>query len=181
MITKLSGRIADFIRNNNDQAASKEVLMFSIGIVLNTLLVTVTVLGVGAITGRLGVAATILASYVILRFFSGGVHLPTSTLCNSISIIIFLTLVHLPIDYWNVGLILNAAAVLITAIYAPTEDMMHLSRVGPKYALHFKFISLAIACSNVLIQSPSISLAFFAQSITLLPPAYKAVSLLERR
>jgi len=179
MITRLSSQIADFIRNNNDQAASKEVLMFSIGIVLNTLLVTLTVLGVSAITGHFIDAAIILFSYVVLRFVSGGMHLSTSTLCNAFSIGLFLILVHLPVSYWYEGMIMNCIAAVIVLFNAPTQDMMQLNWFGPKYTIHFKIIALMIVLINFWIQSPTVAIAFLTQALTLLKPAYKFAELLK--
>jgi accessory gene regulator B len=181
MIAKLSTNIAKFIRDHNDQAASTEVLMFSLVIVLNALLVTITVLGVSALTGRLGSAAIFLASYVTLRFFSGGMHLPTSRWCNTISIGVFLVLLHLPAAYWNAGLILNVISLLLIVFYAPTKDIMHLNLLGPKYTIHFKLMSIFIVGINFWLQSPILSLAFIAQAVSLTPVAYRGVSLLERR
>ncbi|MCI3926323.1 accessory gene regulator B family protein [Paenibacillus sp. TRM 82003] len=181
MITKLSSNIADFIRENHEQSASKDVLMFSIGIVLNSLLVILTVVGISALTGRFGAAVVFLIAYVGLRFVSGGVHLPTSTLCNAFSISIFLVLLHLPIAYWNVGFALQGAAALLILLLAPTKDIMSLNRFGPKFTIHFKVVSFLVVCSNFWMQSPVVAAAFLLQAITLLPWSYRAVSLLERR
>lgn len=176
MITRLSTHIANFIRKNNAQAASMDVLMFSLEVVLNALVVTITVLIAGAVTGDFGKAAILLASYVTLRFFSGGMHLPTSKLCNVISIGMFLCLLYLPITYWNVGLILNSIALVFVVFYAPTKDIMHLNLLGPKYTMHFKVVSVLMVLTNFWLQMPVLALAFFAQSLSLTPAAYKAVN-----
>jgi len=181
LITKLATRIAVFIRNNNAQAASMDVLMFSLEVVLNALLVTITVLIVGLASGRFLDALMLLVAFVTLRFFSGGMHLPTSKLCNLISISIFLVLLFLPIPYWNVGFILNLLAFFLVIGYAPTKDIMHLNLLGPKYTMHFKIASILIVVSNFWLQSPELALAFFSQSLSLTPPAYNAVGYLERR
>lgn len=177
MISRASTRIAEFIRNNNEQAASLAVLHFAIFIFLNAVLVTVMILGISAITGRFAEAVLLIASYVVLRFFSGGMHLPTSTLCNFFSTAMMLVLVHLPIGFWNAGLVLTVIAFVIVLLYAPTKDIMHLNKLGPKYTIHFKIASIVLIASNFLIQSPIMALAFIAQSISLTPAAYKAVSL----
>ncbi|WP_309123214.1 accessory gene regulator B family protein [Paenibacillus sp.] len=179
MIAKLSNGIAKFIRENNEQAASMEVLVFSTIIVLNTVLVTFTVLVVAAFTGRLGEAAAMLFSYVLLRFFSGGMHLHTSKHCNTVSIGLFIVLLHLPIPYNDVGFYLNLVAVALVAWYAPTKDIMHLNKLGPKYTIHFKLIALMIVTANFWIASPILSLAFLAQALSLTPPAYKGAALLK--
>jgi len=181
MISRISSNIADFIRANNDRAASKEVLMFSIGIFLNTFIVTAIILGVSLITGRFWYAAGLLVSYVLLRFFSGGMHLPSSTLCNIVSVGVFVIVTHLPINWDNVGLILNILALIFVAIYAPTKDVTTLSWFGPKYGLHFKILCIFIVLSNFLMKSPMLSVAFFVQALTLLPISYKFAALFERR
>jgi len=181
MINKLSANIARFIRNNNAQAASMEVLMFTLEVVFNAILVTSVILLVALATGRFGEAVVMLASYLALRFFSGGAHLPTSKLCNISSVAIFVGLIFLPVSYWNAGFILNLLAFFLVLVYAPTKDIMQLSRLGPKYTIHFKIISLAIVALNFWIQSPLIALAFMTQTLSITPAAYKAVSYLERR
>lgn len=180
MIDKLSSSIADFIRNHNDQAASKEVLTFSIGIFLNTLLVTLIILGVAAVTGRFWNAVILLVSYVVLRYVSGGMHLPSSTICNVFSVAVFVSLIHIPVN-WNAALLLNGIALLLVLIYAPTKDILELSWLGPKYKVHLKIASVAIVVSNFFVQSPILALAFFVQALTLMPISYKFATLFERR
>jgi len=176
VIAKLSTRIAEFIRKNDTNAASMEVLMFSLTIVLNALFITVAILAISAITGRLLTGVLLIISYVTLRFFSGGVHLPTSRLCNAISIGVFCVLMFLSVPYWNVGVTLNALAFMLILAYAPTKDIMHLNRLGPKYTIHFKLISIALVLVNFWIQSPVLALAFFTQALSLTPLSYKAVN-----
>ena len=180
MIDKLSVRIANFIRQNNAQAASMDVLMFSLTVVLNTLFVIVVVLLIALVTGRVAEAAILFATFVVLRFFSGGMHLPTSTLCNTISISLFVILMFLPVPFWNAGLILNGIAFILVLLYAPTKDIMHLNLLGPKYTIHFKIVSVLLVAANFWIQSPLLALGFFTQCLTLTPIAYKGVTLLER-
>lgn len=181
MIEKLSVRIANFIQSNNKNAASMDVLMFSLTVVLNTLFVVIMILLIGAVTGRFVEAVILFVSFVGLRFFSGGMHLPTSRLCNTISIGLFVILMHLPVPFWSAGFILNALALVMVLFFAPTEDIMHLNLLGPKYTIHFKLVSLALVAANFWIQSPLLALGFFTQSLTLAPLAYKAVALIERR
>lgn len=179
IIDKISSNIADFIRNHNENAASKEVLTFSIGIFLNTLLVTLIILLVAAITGRFLNAVILLVSYVALRYVSGGMHLPSSTICNIFSVTVFVILIHLPVTT-TAALILNGLALLLVLIYAPTKDILELSWLGPKYKVHLKIASIAIVVANFFIQSPILALAFFVQALTLMPISYKFASLFER-
>jgi len=181
MIQKLSLKIANFIRANNEKAASMEVLMFSLEVVLNAILVTLMIVTASIITGKFVEAMILLWSFVILRFFSGGMHLPTSKWCNAISTGLFVVLMHLPTPYWHVGFALNLLALLIVVVYAPTKDIMHLNLLGPKYTIHFKIASIALVAVNFWIQSPLMAMAYFSQAFTLLPLAYKAVKYLERR
>jgi len=181
LIDKLSIKIATFIQKNNSQAASMDVLMFSLTVVLNAIFCTIMILGIGAVTGRFLEALLLLVSFVVLRFFSGGMHLPTSKLCNFISISLFVILMHLPVPYWTAGFICNAVAFLLVLIYAPTKDIMHLNLLGPKYTLHFKIACILFIGVNFWLQSPYMAMAFLAQTLTLTPIAYKGVALLERR
>ena len=181
MINKLSHKIAVFIQKNHDQAASMDVLMFSLTVVLNAIFCTIMILGIGAVTGKFVEALLLLFSFVILRFFSGGMHLPTSKLCNFISISLFVVLMHLPVSYWPAGFVCNLIAFILVLIYAPTKDIMHLNLLGPKYTPHFKAASILLVGANFWFQSPFMAMAFLAQTLTLTPIAYKGVSLLERR
>jgi len=175
----MSHGIARFIRSNHPNAASHDVLVFSATIILNTLVVTLAVLLAGLLFGRFWEAALLLFSYVLLRFFSGGMHLHTSKHCNIVSIAMFLILLFLPVTYWNIGFILNIAALLLVIVFAPTKDIMHLNLLGPKYTPHFKLASIAIVSLNFWLQLPILSLAFIAQGLSLTPPAYKAAELLK--
>jgi len=181
MIHKLSLKIANFIRNNNDQAASMDVLMFSLAVVLNAILVTLMIVTASIITGKFVEAMILLGSFVILRFFSGGMHLPTSNWCNVISTALFVVLMHLPVTYWYAGLVLNAITLLLVVVFAPTKDIMHLNLLGPKYTPHFKLASIALVAVNFWIQSPLMAMAYFSQALTLLPISYKLAESLERR
>jgi len=181
LIHKLSLRIANFIRDNNPQAASMDVLMFSLTVVLNAMLINIMVMAVGLVTGRLLEAVVLLSTFALLRFFSGGMHLPSSQLCNAMSTGMFVILLFLPVSYWHEGFILNTLALLLVLGFAPTKDIMHLNLLGPKYTLHFKIACILLVSSNFWIQSPLLALAFFSQTLTLTPIAYKGAQLLERR
>jgi accessory gene regulator B len=180
MINKLSAWIVQFIRKHHDQAASEEVLTFSISTLLNSLFTFLVILILSSLTGHAVEAIILMGAFIGLRYVSGGVHLSSSFGCNLFSICIMLGLIHLPVSFWNEGFILNSIAMILVSWLAP-KDIMHLNLAGPKYRYHFKVIGMVLVGSNFFIASPVVALAFIAQAISLTPIAYKAVDFFEKR
>lgn len=167
MINKLAESIAISIRKHDPNSSSLAVLKYSLIALINAVLVIGSMIIVGIITGD--VVSVILASlaFPVLRYFSGGMHLQSSTLCNVVSVIIIMICVYSPIDYWYNGLVLNVISVVLLGLFAPSG--IKQSKIKKeKYPL-LKLVAVLIVCSNFIIHSPVLSIAFFIQAVTTIP------------
>jgi accessory gene regulator B len=175
----LSTRIAAFIRKNEPNAASEAVLKYALTALLNTITTILVVILFSIFTSHFFEALTVIFSFIILRYFSGGVHLHSSLNCILITSCLWIGISHVSIEYWNIGLILNVLSLIIMAIKAPS-GIENVSRIDPAYFPLLKIISVLIICSNFFIQSSLLSIVFFSQALTLLPFVYKIVIIWER-
>lgn len=172
--------IARSIRRNYKDSGSEEVLTYSLIILLNGISIVLIVSMVGLFTGHFLESITALFVYPLLRYFSGGVHLNSSITCIVASSILLISIVHVPLPYWNTGLLLDLASLIIILWLAP-RGLENVSRIAPKYYPMLKLISAAIICSNFLFHSDVLSLVFITQAVTLTTPAYRLVDYIERR
>jgi accessory gene regulator B len=168
----IAGNIAtSIIKNNPETSSSYEVLKYGIIAFLNQVIITCSVLFFGAITGHLLESFIAVIAFPIIRYFSGGVHLGSSMWCNLVTTTIVLLSVYTPIEYWYNGLVINAIALLIISVTAPSG--IKRSRIDQKYYPLLKIISMVIIAINFAIQSPVLSVVFFIQSLTTLRIFYK--------
>jgi accessory gene regulator B len=180
IIEKASLSLAKSIRANYPEAASEEVLKFSLNILINSVSSIIISLLVCLITGHFSAGILAILSYTLLRIFSGGVHLSSSITCCILSIIIFISSSHLVYNYFDLGLILDLTSIGIILFTAPSR-IEQVTRIDPKYYPVLKIISIMIIFTNFFIQSHIISTSFFIQSLLTTPISYKVVYFLERR
>lgn len=167
MITKLSGYLANSIRNGNPNASSFVVLRYALNAIINAIIIISFVLVIGLITGKFYESILAVLAFPVLRYFSGGMHLKSSTICNIISTIIILICVYMPISYWYNGIVLNIVSLILLVIFAPSG--IKQSKMKKENYKYLKLVALLIVGSNFVFQSPMLSLAFFAQSVTTIP------------
>ncbi|KIL36018.1 hypothetical protein SD71_11900 [Cohnella kolymensis] len=167
MIEALATRIAVKLKEANPKdTASVEVMRYAlIGILHNAITFSAAFL-IGLLLGKL--LATFLAavSFMALRFVSGGYHFKTPLSCFIFSTIIFIAIPFIPLQsdsYW----IVNTISLALTAIFAPSNIKEHI-QVSEKYFPLFKLISVVIVVINYFWLNPVITLALFAQSVTLI-------------
>jgi accessory gene regulator B len=167
IITKLSEYLADSIRNSNPQASSFIVLRYALITILNALLIISIVVFIGIMTGKLLLSIVAVFAFPVLRYFSGGMHLKSSTICNIISTVIILICVYTPISYWYTGVVLNILSIVCLLLFAPSG--IKQSKMKKENYKYLKLIALFIVSLNFFFQLPVLSMAFFAQSITTMP------------
>ncbi|MNI10059.1 putative regulator protein [compost metagenome] len=179
IIDRYALHLAHSIRRNNPAAASAEVLQFSLIIIINTVSVILSVLLVTLLTGHFMQGAIVLFGFALLRFFSGGVHLSSSVSCTIISSVVLILIAHVIIPtYLYTGLILDLFSILILLV--THNDKSTFKFKNKTYPL-MKFISVAIVCSNFLVQSSLLSIVFLTQALTLTKFVYRLVKYIERR
>lgn len=174
LVEQSATKVAQYINRNVDNASSVAVLKMSLITVINFFIVAFGVIIVCLFTGRLAEGVIALICAPLLRYFSGGIHMKSAQLCNLISLIIILVAAHLSISYAYTGLGLTIAAMLILLLYAP-QGILNLSRLKAQYYPILKLIAIIIVATNLLFQSPVLAIAFFLQSITIIPLAQKLV------
>lgn len=180
ILDNAAASIARSIRKNYKDSGSEEVLTYSLIILLNGISIVFIVSMVGLVTGHFLESITALFVYALLRYFSGGVHLNSSITCIVVSTILLISIAHVPLSYWHTGLLMNITSLIIILLLAP-KGLENVSRISPKYYPLLKLISAAIICSNFLLHSDVLTLAFFTQAVLLTTPAYQLVDYLERR
>jgi accessory gene regulator B len=125
------------------------------------------VLVISVITGDFVNAIVAVLAFPALRYFSGGFHLNSAAACNIISATLVMIAIYTPVNYWYTGIILNLLSMIILFVYAPSG--IKKSKL-PKSSYPFlKVIAVAIVSTNLLFQSPVLSIVFFLQAITTLP------------
>lgn len=142
------------------------MLTFSVATLLNVAGILLLSFAISLFTGKIAEVFTVLFSFALLRQVSGGLHLKTSEWCIVISATgaNLITLVQLGP---NIVMYLNLAAVILVALFAPT-DLSKQSRIPAKYYPHLKLIAILFVSVNFILQNPMIACAFFVQGLTLI-------------
>lgn len=168
MIEQIADRIAISLKKADPHhAASIEVLKFSLIIMLQGMLIVMVSLGIGWITEEFFATILTIIAFVVLRMVSGGIHLNSSLACTVVSVALMTILPHIHLnEEWN--RLLMYGAVAITFLFAPSNIEGH-SRIDKKYYPVLKLLSVGLISVNFIVLSPTITLAFFVQSVSLLP------------
>ncbi|GGF76512.1 hypothetical protein GCM10010912_22000 [Paenibacillus albidus] len=164
----IANRIAATIKKANpEETHSLEIMQYALVIILNTLSIVLLTFGIGLITGNLVDSLSFLFCFSTLRFLSGGFHLAKSRDCIIVSVLISTVIPHFFIltEHWL--LITNALSVLIMLMFAPNPDRN--AQIPKKFFPYLKVISLVLVCTNFFLDSSVVGLAFFAQSVTIIP------------
>lgn len=165
ILERLSRRIAVSIKKSDPEGpGTVEVLEYELGLRLNwyTGLLLTVILGLTFGT-TIGALIT-LFSFVALRKFSGGVHLPI-TICSIVTGFAAALIPLINLNYESI-ILLNTVSLVIVLIYAPNDFEYVNSTQWDKW---LKWISVALVIVNFIIISPEITLAFFVQAILILP------------
>lgn len=154
------------IKESGAEAPSVPIIVYALEIVFNTVAISLLVLIVGLVSGELLRTAELLVLFGIIRFISGGYHLPSNGYCIVVSTILLAILPHITLPE-SVMYGLTGASLLIMIIFAPANYDQY-ARISTKYYPLMKMLACLIVASNVLLQSDMLSLAFAIQSVLLL-------------
>jgi len=157
--------LAKAIRRNNPNAASEAVLNFSLVIVINTISTILLVILFCSITGHLLEGIIAMASFAILRNFSGGIHLKSSIYCTIISAGSLILFAHITLSYFYIGFSMDIVTIILLLLYAP-DGFENRSRLNPKYYPLLKVASILVVAANFYIQSSVISFSLLTQALT---------------
>ncbi|WP_017814496.1 accessory gene regulator B family protein [Paenibacillus shenyangensis] len=148
-----------------DHPADQEVLRWQINIYLNYLGTLILVIVCSLFTGKIIESLLSMFIFIVIRKFSGGVHLRSITACTLLSALIFCVIPLIKVDH--IG-IFNIIAGTIFLFYGPSfkDEVTIKSRFSN---LQLKLICIAIVSSNFIIDSPVLALTFLSQAIFVLP------------
>ncbi|WP_366295420.1 accessory gene regulator B family protein [Paenibacillus sp. AN1007] len=165
ILERLSRRIAVSIKKADPEGpGTVEILEYELGLRLNWYTGLLLTIILGAMFGTVIGALITLFSFVVLRKFSGGVHLPI-TICSFVTGFVAALIPLINLNYESI-LFLNILSLIIMLMYAPNE----FEYVNPsKWDKWLKWISVGLVIGNLMIKSSEITLAFFIQAILILP------------
>jgi len=177
-IDRSAKAIAQYIKANYPESASVEVLYFSLVPIINTSISILISLIISWILGNIIPLIMVFIAFMLLRTFSGGVHFRSSLVCCFTSAFTLTLAANIQIAYWPAGFSLDIVSLLLVLLYSPSglEELKWFDK--KKYPL-FKAISVLIVLSNFWIQSPLLSMAFIAQTITIPKLAFRFVQRVE--
>lgn len=167
MIEAFATRIAVKLKEANPkETASVEVMRYALIGIIHNAITFATAFLIGLLLGELLGTFLAAVSFMALRFVSGGYHFKTPLSCFIFSTIIFISIPFITLNsdaYW----IVNTISLVLAAIFAPSNIKEHI-QVSEKYFPLFKLISVLIVGINYFFLHPVITLALFAQSVTLI-------------
>jgi len=168
MIERLSHLLAIRIKNANpDQTASIDIMKFSIIGIINNSITFVLILLIGSVGGHLYQTCIALLAFMVLRIFAGGFHFNSPITCIVVSTVTISVIPYLS-SLLNTPLIIlfNLISVIITLVYAPSN--IKKTRISQSRCKIYKAIAVLLVSSNFLFLSPSISLSFLIQNISII-------------
>lgn len=165
MLEKLSNLIAVEI-NKHSPTSNIEIMKYELGIWLNYITGAITTIVLGLISDHLFGACLSYVSFVMIRKFSGGVHMESLTWCAICSGLLFTVIALININS-NVVLIITVIAIFLYLLYAPNEFEELIT--SEKKSNYFKIISVIIVSMNLFISSSVLALTFLLQALLILP------------
>lgn len=174
MIESMAEKLAVWIKSADEKdTASIEVLKFALIIVINFLIPCILSVIIGIITGKPVETTLAVLTIVIIRAISGGYHFRSSTTCTIVTTLAMSIPPHIPFpSEWSMHATLFC--IILFAIFAPSH-MKGYARMPEKYFPILKVASLIIVGSNLIWQSPLLSIIFLLQALSLLVPDKKEV------
>ncbi|KKC49556.1 hypothetical protein VE23_24990 [Paenibacillus sp. D9] len=169
MINLIANRLAVSIKSSiPNHRASVNVLQFSLGIVLNFMLIVTISLVLSFVFGITKEVVIVMTAFAMLRQVTGGIHLKSGLTCVIVSTTGILLVAFLS-KYLsgNIIVILNILNMLLAARFAPSR-IEKQSRINKKFFLLLNVLAILIVYTNTIVGSPILAAAFFAQCLTLI-------------
>lgn len=165
MVEAMATRMAEAIKRiEPDRTASVEVMKFSLEVVINTLLTLFFIGIVGLITGEFGKTMLGLGAFVVLRFFSGGLHLSKALHCSILSVFLISIAPHIPMSKTGI-LVIGGINLIFILVFAPSNIKGH-ARIPIKYFPILKIVAALIVLINFLFLSSTIVIVQLFQAIS---------------
>jgi accessory gene regulator B len=159
----IARRIKDTVPNH---PSSVNVLKYALIVILNAVFGVALTLLISFFTGKTNEVIIIILSFAILRQLSGGYHIKSSDGCVIFTVLLFTSISLVSLNSITI-IILNSISVLLALIFAPSK-IDKQSKIPKKYYPYLKIVSVLLITFNFFLQSSTISLAVFAQCISLI-------------
>lgn len=167
IIDNISTQLATMLKQKvPEHRASIKVLKFSIAILINTLSIILLTFIISLFTGNTSAAMISLISFALLRQVSGGIHLNSGDKCVIVTTTMF-TIMSLITLNQPMILTLGIISLILVLIFAPSS-IEQQSRIPKKYYPLLKLVSFIVVLLSIQFTNSSITLAIFAQSVTLI-------------
>ena len=144
---------------------SISIIVYSLEIIVNTFSILGLVILIGFITGEPSRSVALFGFFALIRFISGGYHLPTNAACIAVSTIVLSTLPHIHPPS-TLMYTLNGVSFLMMLLFAPSNYDRY-ARISKKHYPLMKVAACALVGSNFMIGSDLLALAFTTQSLLL--------------
>lgn len=169
MITWLAGKIANYLSKHNDNSVSKEILSYSLILIINTLSVFVLSSAIYVtFWGKFYDIIVTMASFGLLRSISGGYHLKSGLLCIIVSSTLMLGIAYTSQFIRDYITILSLISIFLILLFAPSK-IENQTNIPKKYYGILKILSASLVLINdVFINDSAIALSFFVQSLSLI-------------
>lgn len=173
-------KIAIKITQHHPGSASYAVLFYSLSLLINTMIAIIMSLAISFFTTKFLETLTVIFFFILLRYFSGGLHLKSSLACCIFSICVFLFSSHLDYPFDFIGFFLNVFSIIILIFTAP-YGLENISKIDQKYYPLLKVASILIVSINFYLKFSYLSTSFFIQSLLTLSSIETVVLQLEKK
>ncbi|MBW7456848.1 accessory gene regulator B family protein [Paenibacillus sepulcri] len=165
MLHKAAEQLHARIAASGNEPPSVPVISYVLHILVNTVSIILLASILGIVTGEPAKTSVVIVLLAVIRFLTGGYHLPTSLGCIAASSIVLAAIPHIHVASLWVYLI-TAAAFVMMVLFAPSNYDQH-ARIPERYYPLLKVLASAIVASNFFIGSDLLALTFATQSILL--------------
>lgn len=167
MIERLSTNTAATIKRIvPDHPTSEAVLKFALQGIYNILFIICLTLCLSIITGNLKEVVIILISFAMLRQVSGGKHLKSGDYCVLVTTSLFTLMSFAELGLLSMK-ILTFISLILVLEFAPSR-IEKQSKIPKVHYPKLKVIAVFMIVASFFVQSPSLTISFFVQSLTLI-------------
>lgn len=149
-----------------EHPASEAVLKYALEVLYNVVFIVGLTIFISFWTEKTTDVLILMASFAFLRQISGGLHLKSGIACVAVSSSLFTALSMIGIG--ESALLLNMISLVLVVIFAPA-GIEKQTRIPEQYFPLLKIGSAAVILISLLLDSQTVSLGLFAQSLTLIP------------
>ncbi|MDO3408834.1 accessory gene regulator B family protein [Saccharibacillus sp. CPCC 101409] len=169
IIEKLSERVvAELRRADPDGSESSEVLEYGLNFMFNFGFAVILTALLGLLLGKPGEVLLALAAFSVLRFCSAGFHMKSLDACTLVSSALFVLIPFAAASFSSAGMsILTAATLIVMLIWAP--NVMAETNMPPAAYPYLQAAAVLLVVFGFFLQSPVVTLAFFAQALLVVP------------